>query len=217
MATLINPAWNLPLASFVSRVLQKCGVLASSETASAADYALVLDVINGTIKALHADGLLWWAVNTEPMDFASGVDALPVPLDFSEAVFAYWVGAAGRVRLIERGEYEAIFDKTQDGTPEVLFVDGEVLRLWPVPSADGTLRLTYQREIADAEGIAPLAIPPSIVKPMVDLIAAEVLPYFGVPMAAAARLERDAARATMTLRQLSVQRAEPAPVQAEYL
>lgn len=217
MATLVNPAWNLPLASFVSRVLQKCGVLDPGETADAADSTLVMDTINGTLKALHADGLLWWAVSTEPVAFVAGQADKLVPLNFAEAVFAYWVGAAGRVRLIERGEYEAIFDKTQGGTPELLFVDDGLLRLWPIPSAEGVLRLTYQREIADAEGVQPLAIPPSLVKPMVDLVAAEVLPYFGVPAAISARLERDAARATMTLRRLSAQTAEPAPVQAEYL
>lgn len=217
MATLINPAWEMPLASFVSRVLQKCGVLDSGETATAADTALILDITNGTIKGLHADGLLWWAVRTEPIAFVSGQADELVPLDFAEAVFAYWVGAAGKVRLIERGEYEAIFDKTQGGNPELLFVDDGLLRLWPIPSADGVLRLTYQREIADAEGVQPLAIPRPMVKPVVDLVAAEAVPYFGVPAAISARLERDAARATMALRRLSAQTAEPATVQAEYL
>ena len=217
MATLINPAWELPLASFVSRVLQKCGVLDPTETASAADTQIVLDTTNGALKALHADGLLWWAVSTQPIAFEAGEAEVLAPLDFAEAVFAYWTGRAGKVRLLERSEYEAIFDKTETGAPEVLFVDDGLLRVWPVQAAGGVLRLTYQREIVDAEGVQPLDIPRALVKPIIDLIAAEVLPYFGVPAATAARLERDATRATMTLRKLSAQKAEPAPVQAEYL
>jgi hypothetical protein len=213
---LVNQSWHPTLLTFVNRVLQKCGVLAAGETATAEDASLVMDVTDGTFKALHADGLLWWSVRTELIAFSAGSDAELAPTDFAEAAFSYWTGAAGRVRLIERGEFEAIVDKGQVGAPELLFIDAGWLRVWPVPAADGVLRLTYQRALLGSESVE-LDLPTALVKPMIDLIAAEVLPYFGVAPAVAARLERDAARATMTLRKLSTQRAESAPVQAEYL
>lgn len=207
----MTTVWNLTFAEFAARVLQKCGVLAAGETASADDLALAADVIDGALKALHADGLLWWAVTTSEIAWSGASDASIT--DSAEILFAYWLAGTYRsVRVVERQEWEAIEDKTQTGTPELLFDDGGTLRVWPAPTS-GTMRVTYQREIADTELASNLDMPKKLVKPMVDLMAYEIAPYFGVVNP---RLDADAQRATLTLRKLSRQSAQPGVVEAEY-
>lgn len=207
----MTTVWNLTFAEFAARVLQKCGVLAAGETASADDLALAADVIDGALKALHADGLLWWAVTTSEIAWSGASDGSI--LDSAEILFAYWLDGTYRpVRVVERQEWEAIEDKTQTGTPELLFDDGGTLRVWPAPTS-GTMRVTYQREISDTGMGSNLDMPKKLVKPMVDLMAYEIAPYFGVVNP---RLDADAQRATLTLRKLSRQSAQPGVVEAEY-
>lgn len=222
----MTTAWNLTFGDFVTRVLQKTGVLGASETASAADFDLAADVVDGSLKALHADGLLWWAVTTENVAWAAEEATQAVPTGCVDVLFAYWLyGTHEPVRVVERAEYEAIPDKDLTGQPEVLFNDNGTLTLWPVPTASvgeladglvsgiGTLRLTYQSEIADTDQSAVLDVPKACVKPLIDLMAYEIGPYFGIDTP---RLEKDAARATETLRKLRRQIAEPGPVEVDY-
>jgi hypothetical protein len=204
--------WTLKVSDFIARVLQKCSVIASGETASSADFDLARDVIDGSLKSMHANGLMWWAVSTEQLTFSG--DSLARPDDCVECLLAYWVGA-GKVRVVERTEYEAAIAKVETGTPELLFDDNGTLRLWPAPTS-GDLRLTYQREIMDSDIGAPLDIPKKIILPLIDLMAYELVPYFGVSGELAARIERDAGRASASIMKLNRQSAEPGVVEATY-
>ncbi len=206
--------WNLSVSKFVARVLQKCNVIGASETASAADYSLARDVIDGALKAMHADGLLWWAIKTEPLAFTGA--SLARPADCVECLFAYWFdGGDRKVRVIERTEYEAIPHKADTGAPDVVFDDNGTLYLHPVPSS-GVLRLTYQREILDTEDGAPLDVPKKLLHPLIDYLAHETAPYFGITGKDAQRLAMDYERARVQLARLNAQSAEPGVVATDY-
>lgn len=209
---MMATVWNLTFTEFVTRVLQKLGVVGVDETVSGEDFSLASDVVDGSLKALHGDGLLWWAVTTTPIAWAGGATQT-APTGYASVVEAYWLdGTYWPVRVVERGEYEAIPDRTYTGRPEVLFDDDGTLTLWPAPGA-GTLRLTYQREIADVSGASTMDIPKGMVKPLIDMMAYELAPYFGVQNP---RIEADAARAMDSLAKFRRQVAQPGPVAVDY-
>lgn len=204
--------WNLSFAKFTERVLQKLGVLGIDEAPSAEDRQLAEDVINGSLKALHADGLVWWAVNSTATAWVGGATQA-APTGYVSLLEAYWLnGDYIPLRVLERGEYEALPDKTSTGVPEFIFDNHGTLTVWPVPGS-GTVRLTYLRELADGDSNVSLDIPKALVKPMVDWMAYELAPWFGVNNH---RIDADAVRAQEALRRLRPQVAQFGPVQAEY-
>lgn len=196
---------------FVELVLRKVGAIGVGESASAEDVGDAIDLIDGSMDALRADGLLWWAVKVDdvPLTGATGTK----PTDCAVCVYASWNGRP--VRLIERLEYERIQDKTQAGDPECLLDEGLTLTVWPVPSS-GDIRLTYQREIIPADPSDEFDAPRALVRPFIDYMAYEISSFFTPPQEVQARVDRDGQRAFLQIRSLSRQTAEAGPVEAEY-
>lgn len=198
-------------AKFVELVLRKLGALAAGESVFSEDYADAKALIDASMKALHLDGLLWWAVKVADVPFV-GSTALR-PTDCVACVYASWNGKP--VRLAERIEYERMQDKAETGDPEIVVDDGENLILYPVPDS-GNLRLTYQRDLLSTVPGNPIDVPEPMVRPLIDYMAYDIEPWFEVSQAKQARIVADGQRAFKTLRSASAQTAEPAPAQTEY-
>lgn len=198
-------------AKFVELVLRKLGALAAGESVSAEDYSDTKALIDASLKALHIDGLLWWAVKVADVPFTGST--APRPTDCVACVYASWNGK--QVRFAERVEYERMQDKTETGTPEIVVDDGENLILYPVPDS-GDLRLTYQRELLSVSPGAPMDVPERLVRSLIDYMAYEIEPWFEVSQSKQARIVSDGQRAFLTLRKGSAQTAEPGPTEAEY-
>lgn len=198
-------------AKFVELVLRKLGALSAGESASAEDYQDTKDLFDASLLSMHADGVLWWAVTVDDVAFTS--DTATRPADYAKGIYASWAGRP--VRFCERLEYERKEDKTETGDPEMLLDDGTNLILWPVPSA-GNLRLTYLRKIVGTNQGDDVPVPDEIIRPLIDLIAYEIEPWFEVPAQKLQRIVQDAPRAVLQIRSLSRETAEQAPTQAEY-
>ena len=198
-------------AKFVELVLRKLGALAAGESVSAEDYADAKALIDASMKALHLDGLLWWAVKLADVPFV-GSTALR-PTDCVACVYASWNGKP--VRLAERIEYERMQDKAETGDPEIVVDDGENLILYPVPDS-GNLRLTYQRDLLSTVPGNPIDVPEPMVRSLIDYMAYEIEPWFEVSQSKQARIVSDGQRAYLTLRKGSAQTAEPGPTEVEY-
>lgn len=198
-------------AKFVELVLRKLGALSAGESVSAEDYADTKALIDASMKAMHIDGLLWWAVKIEDVAFTGSLASKPA--DCAVCVYASWNGRP--VRFAERVEYERIQDKTESGTPEIVVDDGANLILYPVPDS-GSLRLAYQRELLSVSPGLPMDVPPRLVRSLIDYMAYEIEPWFEVSQSKQARIVSDGQRAYLTLRKGSAQTAEPGPTEVEY-
>lgn len=196
---------------FVELVLRKLSALSAGESASPEDYSDAKELIDASMDAMRADGLLWWAVKVDNVAFTGATAARPA--DCAVCVQATWNGRP--VRLIERVEYERIEDKTQAGDPEMVLDDLTNLTLWPVPSS-GNLRLTYQREILSVTQGQEMDMPGALTRPMIDYMAYDLAAFFTPPVEVQRRIEADGARAFLQIRSLSKQASEPGPVEAEY-
>lgn len=196
---------------FVELILRKVGALSVGESVSADDYVDTKELIDGSMDAMRADGLLWWAVKVDEVAFTGATAARPA--DCAVCVYASWNGKP--VRLIERLEYERIQDKTQAGDPEYLLDDLTDLTLWPVPGS-GNLRLTYQREIVPAAQGDEFDAPRALIRPLIDYMAYDISAFFTPSQEVQARVDRDGQRAFLQIRSLNKQTAEPGPTEAEY-
>lgn len=199
-------------AKFVEMVLRKLGTLAAGESASAEDYSDTKTMIDASLLSMHSDGIPWWATIVDDVAFTSDTAALPT--DYARGIYASWEGKP--VRFCERLEYERIEDKTETGQPQMVLDDGANLILWPVPSA-GNLRLTYLTKILGTNQGDPMPVPDEIIRPLIDVMAYEIEPWFDVPPLKLQRITQDYPRALLQIRSLSRQTVETAPVQAEYL
>lgn len=196
---------------FVELVLRKVGALSSGESASPEDYVDTKELIDGSMDAMRADGLLWWAVKVDDVAFTGATAARPT--DCAVCVYASWNGKP--VRLIERLEYERIQDKTQAGDPTFLLDDLSELTVWPVPGS-GSLRLTYQREIVPADQGDEFDAPRALIRPLIDYMAYDISSFFSPPAEVMAKVEKDGGRAFLAIRSLNKQAAEPGTTEAEY-
>jgi hypothetical protein len=210
VATTVGGQWALKTGEFVSLVLKKLGALGAGESASPEDYADAKRLIDATLKSMHADGLLWWGVKTADVAFTSS--STPRPSDCSECVHASWNSYP--MRVIQRTEYERIQNKQEAGRPEVLFDDGENLHIWPV--GEGSVRLTYQRELLSTSQGAEMDMPSSVLMPMLDFMAYRIEQWFDVPPQKLARIVQDGQRARLDIQALANGRTEEAPVQVDY-
>ena len=198
-------------AKFVEMVLRKLSALSAGESASAEDYEDTKELIDASLLSMHADGVLWWAVTVDDVAFTS--DTATRPADYAKGIYASWAGRP--VRFCERLEYERKEDKTQTGDPEMVLDDGTSLILWPVPSA-GNLRLTYLHKIVGTNQGDDVPVPDEIVRPLIDMMAYEIAPWFDTPATIGQRLAQDAQRAMLQIHSLSRETAEQAPTPAEY-
>lgn len=168
--------------------LELCGVQGAAEPISAEDAELSLKVLNRVLALLPTYGFSWpnisnsdtsitWAVVT-PNTFTTPTNYFGVPmLDMTDA-------SGNTVALTEltKPEYDAIENKTQTATyPTHFYVTPDsTFILYPVPTQDPQLKLSYQSVIAEVG----LTDSPSVSTVMQDMIehflASEISLKYGV-------------------------------------
>lgn len=210
VTTTVGGEWTLKTGEFVNLVLRKLGAVSAGESASPEDYADAKRLIDASLKSMHSDGLMWWAVKVANVTFSSATAERPS--DCVACVHASWLSYP--VRRIDRIEYERIQDKSETGRPEVVLDDGANLTIWPVGSGD--LRLTYLRDVLSTSQGAEMDVPNDVLRPLIDYMAWQIEPWFDVPAQKLARIVSDGQASRLTLRALANVGVDSAPVQAEY-
>lgn len=210
VTTTVGGEWTLKTGDFVNLVLRKLGALSAGESASPEDYADAKQLIDSSLKSMHADGLMWWAVKTDNVSFSSSFASRPS--DCVACVHASWNGYP--VDRVDRITYERIQDKQESGRPSVVFDDGVNLNIWPVGTGD--LRLTYLREVISTSQNAEMDVPKEILRPLIDYMAWQIEPWFDVPAQKAQRIVADGMASRITLLALSNVGVDHQPTQAEY-
>lgn len=210
VTTTVGGEWTLKTGDFVNLVLRKLGALSAGESASPEDYADAKQLIDASLKSMHADGLMWWAVKTDNVSFTSSFASRPS--DCVACVHASWNGYP--VDRVDRIAYERIQDKQESGRPGVVFDDGVNLNIWPVGTGD--LHLTYLREVMSTSQNAELDVPTEILRPLIDYMAWQIEPWFDVPAQKAQRIVADGMASRITLLALSNVGVDHQPTQAEY-
>lgn len=202
-------------------VLAKLGELDPGETVSSNDATTVYEAIDLRLKELHRLGIFWRKVTSTPTTFSLSSSIASASAGAGEILFpirmTFTNGSEDDpIRIIGKDEYAAITDKTRTGDPELALWEAPTKFIfYPVPDADGTAKLLYERIADDTAASTAPDVEVSMMRALKDIVAYDLADVFGKPEPMIQRLEREAMRAELSIRKLAVERVGYAPVQVD--
>lgn len=190
-------AWTLNAQEIISDALQELGVLGAGQTAGASDYDVCLRGLQNVLKEMPLHGLSWPKITAAPVALAWSAgtpSTVAMPADyFGVPVISFTLnGANVDLAVIPKAEYDAIQQPATTGAyPQSIYIaPNNVGYLYPVPTVNPSLTITYQAISLDAD----MLVAPDVVQAWLGgltlWLANEVAAKFGVPGQDRADLER---------------------------
>jgi hypothetical protein len=167
---------------------------------------------------MHTDGTFWRKVTNVPVTFSLSSSIATASAGAGDILFPLKVTFTNGdnddpVRLIGIREYASIPDKTRSGNPEcVLWKGGSEFIFHPVPNADGTAKLVYEKLADDTSAGAAPDVEVSMMRWLKDELAYDLGDEFGQTEQKMQRLMRESMVADKMIKKLSVQRVDTVPV-----
>jgi hypothetical protein len=171
--------------------------------------------LDGLLKELPLHGLSWPQVSsaTVAVTWSSGTPSVvSFPTDYFGVPVLKYTDASGNLvelQQLAKPAYDAL-QTAQTGTyPESFHVGASnAVYLWPVPTQDPVLRLTYQAIVADASTAATPGVQQACLNALMHWLADEISPIF----APAAKRPELAARAALKRGLMLQWSAEVSPI-----
>ncbi len=190
-------AWTLTAQEVITDALLEIGVLGAGQTASATDYDVCLRALQNVLKEMPLHGLSWPKITVAPVALAwsaltPGQVAMPADY-FGVPVVSFTKDAANiDLTVIPKAWYDAILSPDQTATypTHIHIAPNNIGYLWPVPTLDPALTITYQAVTLDADMLTTPDVAQSWVGGLTLWLANEVAAKFGVPPGERADLER---------------------------
>ena len=197
-------------------VLRKLDILGGGSDVSA-DMDIVYEGIDLHLKSMHKDGIFWRKVSTVPVSFSLGAGINSASAGAGDILFPLSITFTGSdddpVKIIGPREYAAIPDKDRAGQPEkALWKGGTEFLFYPVPTADGTAKLLYEKIADDTTAGAAVDVDVSMIRHLKDIIAYALGDEFAQTEQKMQRLMREATVAERAIRKLTALRVDLAPV-----
>lgn len=182
------------------------------------DADVIYQAIDLRLKEMSKLGTFWRKVTAVPVDFSltAGINSAsagagdilwPVKITFGDGDDDLPVAIVGKT------EYAGIKDKLSEGTPtKALWKGGSEFVFYPVPSANSTGKLLYEKIIDDTSAGAAIDVDVAMLRPMIDIIKFDVADDYGIDETLQQRWAREAAKAEVDIRRLSAQRIDLTPV-----
>ena len=199
------------------RVLGKV-IKIGAVSAAAPDQDTIYEALDLRLKEMHRLGIFWRKVTSVPVTFSLSSSIATASAGAGDILFpikcTFTNGSNDDpVEIIDSRQYAAIPDKTRGGNPEkVLWKGGSEFLFYPVPSANGTAKLLYEKIADDTSAGAAIDIDVSMIRPMMDLVKYDVADDYGIPENTILRWASEAQRAEREIRNLSVPRTDIATV-----
>ena len=202
------------------RVLGKV-IKIGAATAASADYDTIYEAIDLRLKEYHKKGIFWRKVTEVPVTFSltasvssfsagAGDILFPIRMTWSNGTYDY------RMKIIGKDEYAQIPDKTRTGEPiKALWKGGSEFIPYPVPSANGTGKLLYEKIADDTSAGAAIDIDTSMIRPMMDVIKYDVADDFGIAEQTQMRWKAESIQAERDIRALVNERVNLAVVRVD--
>ncbi len=199
------------------RVLGKV-IKIGATNAESADADTVYEALDLRLKEMHKLGTFWRKVTSVPVTFSLTASIATASAGAGDILFPMKVTFTNGtnddpVYLIGKSEYATIEDKTRTGNPEkVLWKGASEFIFYPVPGANGTAKLLYEKIVDDTSSGAAIDIDVSMIRAMIDIIKYDVADDFGVDETTQSRWSKEATRAELDIRRLGAQRVDLLPV-----
>lgn len=182
----MSTTWTLSTLDTIKGALQLCGSVGVGETVSAADSELCLRALDGVIKELPIHGFQWPQLSSTPVAVAwvlATPSSVTPPADYFGAPVLQYTDAGGVKRQLvpaSKAEWE-LLDLTKTAQyPTTFYVAPDLtFKLWPAPTQNPTLTLTYQSILPDLVLTATPPIQQQYLNLLQYLLADEVSLKFG--------------------------------------
>lgn len=190
-------AWTLTAQEVITDALQIVGVLGSGQTANATDYDVCLTALQNILKEMPLHGLSWPKITVAPVSLAWS-SALPaqvaMPADYFGVPVVSFTQSTCNIDLavLTKARYDALPNPAQTALyPTSIYIaPNNVGYLWPVPTVNPALSITYQAVTLDADMLSTPDVVQAWVAGLALWLAYEICAKFGVPMAERADIER---------------------------
>lgn len=193
----MSTTWRETAGEIAARALSLIGAVPAEETPEAYDLATALDALDGLLKELPAYGLTWPRLSTTNIALAwssATPDRVSLPADYAGNPVIWYALPTGRqgLRLLLKVERDALSDPDQTATyPETAYIDpAGTAWLYPVPTQDPVLTLSYQQIISDSVSGSNPDMAQMWTQALGYGVAVEIAPVYGVPLPIAQDLER---------------------------
>lgn len=203
------------LARLVLRKLQTTG---ANATDVSADMDLIYEAIDLRLKTMHDLGIFWRKVTSVPVTFSLDAAIASASAGAGDILFPLKVTFTNGtdddpVDIIGMREYAAIPDKTRGGNPtKALWKGGTEFLFYPVPTADGTAKLLYEKLADDTSAGSAVDVDVSMIRWLKDIVAYDLGDEFSAPEDRMRRLLAESTTAEKNIRRLAVQRVDTVPV-----
>lgn len=212
----MTTSWTLTAQEVITDALTEIGVLGAGQTASPTDYDVCLRGLQNILKEMPLHGLSWPKIAAAPVALTWSSltpSTVSMPADyFGVPVISFTQnGANVDLEVITKAGYDAILQPATTALyPQMIYIaPNNVGYLYPVPTVDPVLSITYQAITLDAE----MLVTPDVVQAWVGgltlWLAFEVSNKFGVPPDVRADVER---RFLMRRALMLAYAAESAPI-----
>jgi len=216
----MTTSFNRTRTQIAQRVLGKVIKIGAASMASA-DSDTIYEALDLRLKEIHKLGVFWRKVTSVPVSFSLSSGVATASAGAGDILFPLTctVNNASMddpVDLIGITEYAEIVDKTRTGIPtRALWKGGSEFIFWPVPSSNGTAKVSYEKIADDTSAGANVDVDVSMVRCLIDLVKYDVADDYGVPEQTITRWLGESIKAEKDIRKLAVQRTNYSPVQVE--
>lgn len=160
MATSGTTAYSPTASAIITEAISMVGGLEGGTSASAEQITAAMPAFEMLVKALQAEGLQLWTIETEsitPVNGTAEYTTTKKAIKITDVVFRNSDDQDTPMFALTRDEYWRLSDKTSTSSqPTQYYFNPErtssTITVWPVPdatAATGTIEVTYQRQIED--------------------------------------------------------------------
>ena len=202
------------------RVLGKV-IRIGSTTPETDDAAVVYEALDLRLKEMHKLGTFWRKVTSVPSTFSLSASVATASAGAGDILFPIKVTFTNGpnddpVYIIGKEEYAQIEDKTRTGNPEkALWKGGSEFIFYPIPYANGTCKLLYEKIADDTTAGTAVDVDVSMIRALIDVIKYDVADDFGIPEPIQLRWRAEAKEAEVDIRKLGAQKVDLLPVQVD--
>lgn len=210
----MSTSWSLTSSEIVEGALQLCQAVGIDEPVSAEDSALCLRALNGILKELPIHGIGWPKVTatTTALTWAALTPStVAVPSGYFGSPVLRFTDVNSVLQPLEpltKARYEELNASATATYPSAFYIaPNDAIYLYPVPTQDPVLKLTYQAIVNDATLTAAPDVRQAYLNGLQFWLADEVKLKFNVTGALSQEIEKKAAQKRFLMQQWSVETA----------